>query len=131
MIRKSHLRTLSAGLVLACGLSFTSVAADHDKVIEQVMKDYHKAPKGVDPICKKAVDGTATPEELKKLIAGYKAMAKTKPPQGDAASWKEKNAKLVSTSEALLKGGADARASYKEAVNCKACHSAHKPDDKH
>src|SRR5436190_10442916 len=71
-------------------------AADgKDDPIKQVMKIYHKAPKGVDPICKKASDGKASPAELKNLVAAYRTMAKTKPPKGDDASWKEKCDKLL------------------------------------
>lgn len=127
---------LSLALVISGGLFASNLrAADakkgdgkKDDPIERVMKDYHKAPKGVDPLCKKASNGTATPEELKKLIAGYKELCAAKPPKGDEASWKEKTSKLYAASQALPKGGPDAIAKYKEALNCKACHSVHKPD---
>lgn len=117
-------------VVFASGAYVGSLhAADSgEEVIKQVMKDYHKAPKGVDPVCKKASEGKATPEELKKLVAGYKAMLATKAPRGDQASWKEKTTKLYAAAQALQKGEADAAAKYKEAVNCKACHSVHKPE---
>ena len=104
-------------------------AADaNEEAIEKVMNTCHKAPKGVDPICKKAIEGKASPEEDKKLLAGYKVLAGTKPPKGDEAGWKEKTTKLLAAAEGLEKGGPDATAKYKEAVNCKACHSVHKPD---
>jgi hypothetical protein len=96
--------------------------------IKQVMKIYHKAPKGVDPICKKASDGRATPTEIRNLVAAYRTMSAAKPPKGDDASWKEKCARLLSAAEALASGAPDGAAKYKEAVNCKACHSVHKPD---
>ncbi|HEY6228633.1 MAG TPA: hypothetical protein VI282_16060 [Verrucomicrobiae bacterium] len=91
------------------------------------MKKYHKAPRGTDPVAKRAQEGKATPQELKELAAGYHAMAKDKPPQGDAASWKEKTTKLASAADALVKGEPGAQERYKEAVNCKACHEVHKP----
>ena len=117
------------GLVALGGLAASLQAWDaNEDAIKEVMKVYHKAPKGVDPICKKAADGKATTEELKKLAASYQVLAKTKAPRGDAASWTEKTTKLVAASQALLKGEPDAAAKYKEAVNCKACHSAHKPE---
>ena len=125
------LATLAASLLMAGTVVRQLNAADaNDDIIKQVMKDFHKAPKGVDPICKKASEGTASMEEIKKLIECYKALAKTKAPHGEAASWTEKTRKLVETSQALPKGGAEAQAKYKEAVNCKACHSLHKPEDK-
>lgn len=117
--------TLVAGILVYSNLT----AADAEKdVIKDVMKKYHKAPQGQDPVCKKATDGKATKEELKELVEAYKKVAKAKAPKGEAASWKEKTTKLVEAAEALQKGSADGLAKYKEAVNCKACHTAHKPD---
>ena len=100
----------------------------NDEAIKKVMKTCHKAPKGEDPICKKAIDGKASAEEMKKLVNGYKELAAAKPPKGDEASWKEKTGKLLATAEALQKNEAGAAAKYKDAVNCKACHEAHKPN---
>lgn len=103
-------------------------AAEGGNPTKKFMKQYHKAPKGVDPICKKAIDGKASPAELAGLVAGYKAMCSAKPEKGDEASWKDKTGKLLEAAMALQKGAPDGAAKYKEAVNCKACHSAHKPD---
>ena len=61
-------------------------------------------------------------------MAAYKVLASAKAPKGDEASWKEKTGKLLKAATALQKGAPDAAAAYKEAVNCKACHSVHKPD---
>ena len=66
--------------------------------------------------------------ELKNLVAAYRTMGKAKPPKGDDASWKEKCDKLLAGAEALASGAPDGLAKYKEALNCKACHSVHKPD---
>lgn len=107
------------GSVWVCG-------ADGESVIKDVMKKYHKAPKGTDNTAQKAQKGTATPEEIKGLIEGYKAISMAKPPEGDAASWKEKTSKVLAAAMALEKGGADAQAKFKEASNCKACHEVHK-----
>lgn len=122
------LAVLSVTAALAVAAAFRATAADAKDPIKEAMKAYHKAPKGTDPTCKKAVDGKATPEELKQLVAAYKSMTTAKPPQGDDASWKDKTAKLYAAAQALEKGEAGAAAKYKDAVNCKACHSVHKPD---
>jgi hypothetical protein len=116
----------------ALSLTFLSAyAADpgdnKDSATKKFMAKYHKAPRGTDTIAKRAQDGKATPQELKELAAGYHAMIKDKPPQGDAASWKEKTTKLASAADALVKGEPDAQQRYKEAANCKACHDVHKP----
>ena len=131
MHKTLKLAALAVSLLMGGTLVRQLNAADaNEDAIKQVMKEFHKAPKGVDPICKKATEGTASMDEIKRLIECYKVLAKTKAPQGEAASWTEKTRKLVETSQALPKGGADAQAKYKEAVNCKACHSLHKPEDK-
>ncbi|MSU35224.1 MAG: hypothetical protein EXS36_08935 [Pedosphaera sp.] len=118
-----------AALIASGSLVWQVNAADaNEDAIKEFMKAYHKAPKGTDPTCKKASNGEASKDELKKLVAGYKIMCSAKPPKGDAASWKEKTTKLLAAAQGLEKGGADALAKYKEAVNCKACHSVHKPD---
>ncbi len=126
---KLTLATVVAGLIAGTALVSQLDAADaKDDAIKEVMKTYHKAPKGTDPTCKKASDGKASADELKKLVAGYKALMTVAPPKGDKASWTEKTTKLLAAAQALEKGAPDAAAKYKEAVNCKACHSVHKPD---
>ena len=102
-------------------------AADAKSPIKETMQKYHKAPKGTDPVCKKAQTGTATKEEIKGMLAAYIAMSKTKPPQGDEKSWADKCAALVKAAEALDKGDAGAADKYKAALNCKACHDVHRP----
>lgn len=116
---------LVAGLML---FASTPLSAAKEDAIKEAMKVFHKAPKGVDPVCKKAVDGNASADELKKLVAAYKEMAAAKPPKGELASWKEKAGKLLAAATELQQGKAGAAEKYKEAVNCKACHSVHKPD---
>ena len=116
--------SMIAGGALISGLN----AAEGKDPTKEFMKAFHKAPKGVDPICKKATDGKASAAELTQLVAGYKAMCSAKPPKGDDASWKEKTTKLLAAAQALQSGAPEGAAKYKEAVNCKACHSAHKPD---
>jgi cytochrome c556 len=122
---------LSAALLVALSAS-TSMqifASDaNEDAIKEIMKVYHKAPKGVDTVSKKAAEGKATPDELKKLVAAYRTLATTKPPRGDEASWKSKTATLLSAAEEMQQGKPDGVAKYKKAVNCKACHSEHKPE---
>lgn len=131
-MKSSKLTTAGACLALLLAgstLHWTAQAAEEkDNAIKQAMKLYHKAPKGTDPVCKKAVDGHASAEDLKNLVACYKAMKAAKPTRGDQASWTEKTTKLLAAAEALQKGEPNAAALYKEAVNCKACHSVHKPE---
>lgn len=122
--------TVCVAALMAGGLFLRPAQAAEDKKdpIKEVMKTCHKAPKGEDPICKRAVDGKASADEIKKLVAGYKELCAAKPPKGDEASWKAKTGKLLAAAEALQKNEAGAAAKYKDAVNCKACHEVHKPE---
>lgn len=122
------LKAFVTGILAATALVCRLQAADDEDTIKEVMKTYHKAPKGVDAVCKKVIDGTATPNEIKKLVDSYKKLAMTKPPKGDEASWKDKTGKLLAAAEELEKGAPGAVAHYKQAVDCKGCHSVHKPN---
>ena len=53
-------------------------------------------------------------------------MLDTKPPKGDQAAYKEKVQKLIGATEEVIEKKPDAAAHYKEASNCKACHSEHR-----
>lgn len=118
-------------LGVAFGLSVTGlIAADAKNPIKDAMQKYHKAPKGTDPVCKKAGAGQASKEEIKGMLAAYSAMAGAKPPQGDQAKWKTQVAALVKATEALDKGAADGPTQYKTASNCKACHDEFRPAKK-
>ena len=122
---KRHLFTALTAIALATSLSF---AADDDKdnPIKDAMRYAHKAPKGEKKLNEKIVDGTATDEEIKKTLDLYKAIGDTKPPKGDPAEFKAKMAKLIVATEEVVEKKPDAVAHYKDAVNCKACHSEHK-----
>jgi hypothetical protein len=113
--------TLLAALVAVFGTS--SVFADG--VISDVMKKYHKAPDGQDPLTKKIGNGEGTASEINELLKAYEAMAKEKPEKGLASSWDQKNAALITAVKKLQKDPKDT-SDFKKAVNCKACHEPHK-----
>jgi len=127
---KTALRA-SAVLAVAFGLCVTGLtAADAKNPIKDAMQKYNKAPKGTDPVCKKAGAGTATKEEISGMLAAYKAMCAAKPPQGDQAKWTKLCTDLVNATAALEKGEAGAAEKFKAANNCKACHDEFKPAKK-
>ena len=66
---------------------------------------------------------------MKAALDAYKAMLDCKPPRGEQAAFKEKTAKLIAATEEVLAKKEGASANYRAAVNCKACHSEHKPED--
>jgi hypothetical protein len=120
---KLRILTTAAVAVLA-SIAF----ADDNDPIEAAMKFVHKAPKGEKKVSDRIIDGTASDEEVKKTVELYKLAAVAKPPKGDEAGYKEKFAKLLAATEDVAAKKEGAAAAYKAAVNCKACHSEHKPD---
>jgi hypothetical protein len=103
-------------LVAEWSLSLLSAAEDAKPKysIKDVMK-FHK-----DKLHEKFEKGEASKEEKQKLLEGYESMLKIKPPKGEEKDWKAK-------CEALVKAVKDDnKEELKKAVNCKACHDAHK-----
>lgn len=121
-------KLLVAMLVMALGclvLGMSGIAQEGAKpkyTIKQVMKAAHAKMTLKD----KVVAGTATADEKKSLLEHYEALAASKPPKGDEASWKEKTAALVKAAKDAVDGKEGAGAALMKASNCAACHSAHK-----
>ena len=125
------IRMLTGAAILAAAAFFTSAnlhAAESNKETAEFMKRDHKAPKGTDPVCKKATEGKASDAELAGLLKGYEAMCSSKPSKGDVAEWTKKCQALVAAVKSLQAKDASGPAAYKAAVNCKACHEAHRPE---
>ena len=103
-------------LVAGWSLSLLSAADDAKPkyTIKEVMK-FQKDEKLVDKFKK----GEISKEEKAKLLDGYEAMLKHKPPKGDEKEWKEKVEGVV---KAIKDGDKDA---FGKATNCGACHGAH------
>lgn len=99
---------------------------DDDDVIERVMKICCKAPKGTPTLSQKVVDGTATEDETKKLIASYRTLKGTKPPKGELADWNTRVGDLMEAMDALEKKEKDAADKFDSANTCKSCHTAHR-----
>lgn len=105
-------------------LAFSSAVLVRADVIEDAMKKYHK---GDNAPCKKVAGGTASDAELAEFVKVYKEICAAKPPKGDVAAWQAKCKDLVAAVELIQKKDPGGIAAYKKAVNCKACHSEHKP----
>lgn len=122
------LPALAAALGVAAFTNALLTAGAADKpqyTVKEVMKAVHK---GDDALAKKVTKGEGTPDDYKKLVVYYIALPLNEAPKGDAASWKEKTTALLLAAQALEAGKPGALDQYKAAVNCKACHSVHKPD---
>lgn len=123
--------TLLAGLVTLVANAQDKPAADKPATekpkytISEIMKALHKD-KGGDSIGKKVQNGQGTKEDFAKLVEFYASLPLNEPPEGSAASWKEKSTSLLDAAKALNDGKEGAVAQYKKAVNCKACHDVHR-----
>lgn len=115
---------IPAFVAVAASLAF---AAEESNPIKDAMDFAHKAPKGEKKLSDKIIDGTAPEADVKKTLDLYKAMVDTKPPKGEQAAFKEKVEKLIAATEEVVEKKPDAGAHYKEAVNCKECHSQFRP----
>lgn len=124
-----NLRTLSFAVCVLATSTFVFAEGD-DNPIKKAMQIAHKAPKGEKKISEKIVAGTATDDEVKATLDAYKAIGDTKPPKGDATAFKDKMVKLIAATEEVAAHKPGAPETYKEASNCKACHSEHKEDKK-
>lgn len=88
---------------------------DEKVTIKLVMQ---KAMKG--GLCAKVASGKASDDEKKELVRLFEGLAKTDPPKGEAAAWKDKTKALL---EAAKNNDG---AALKKAANCAACHKEHK-----
>jgi cytochrome c556 len=121
-------RIPAVALMAAVGTSLAVVcyAADKPKhTIKEVMKELHK---GDTAPFKKVAKGEGSKEDLAKFVEYYTDLTLQEPAKGDAKEWHAKTAKLLAATKALQAGKPGALDGFKEAANCKACHSAHKGD---
>ncbi len=122
----------AAVLTGSSGCSSTSTSAKATKTSEEVMEAGFKgkdpALKGADTVAGRIRAGTATDADLKLMVELTRQLALNKPSKGDLASWTAKTAALHAAAKDLAAHKPGAADLWKEAVNCKACHSMHKPD---
>jgi hypothetical protein len=128
------MRNAKYWLLAALAVSLVGVGVAEEKKedkkpleIKAIMKKAHTAPKGEDPLCKRVASGSSTEAEAKDLLALYEDLAKNKPPKGDEESWKKKTSALVSATKDIVGKKEGATDAYKKALNCMACHEAHRP----
>jgi hypothetical protein len=111
------------GAVLTGATAAEKKAPKHE--IAKIMKEGHK---GDTALVQKVIKGQASDEEKKLLVEYYQSLAEYTPKKGTAASWKTKTTALITAAEGVVAGKPQATNALKQAVNCKACHTAHKPD---
>jgi hypothetical protein len=120
------LTCVALAVAMVAGEGNTSAAQqDGPKyTIPEVMKKAHQ---GKMALLKKVTSGKASDAECKDLLEMYQALAKNKPPQGDAESWKKKTDALVEGAKLYVDGKKDdAVTKLNGASNCAGCHKVHK-----
>jgi len=115
-----------AAVLIAAVSGCTSTSAHKPALsIEQIMEDGFK---GKESLSARISKGQGNDADFKKMAYLTKELALNKPSKGDLASWTEKTTALQAAAESLAAGKPGALDGFKTAVNCKACHSVHKPD---
>ena len=123
-------RLIKTAIAATLGVSFltSSFAAEKPKyTIEEIMKAINK---GKESIGNRIKDGSASKEDIKKMVEYYSSLPLNDPPKGDAKLWKEKATALVAAAKDLEKGSEGAHDKFMAAVDCKACHKEFKPEKK-
>jgi hypothetical protein len=125
---KNQFLVLSSALALAAVTVIVNAADKKPKyTTEEVMEALHKGDVNVG---KRVLKGEGTKDDFAKLVEYYESLPLNTPEKGEKTSWETKTTALLKSAKALKAGEAGAFEKYKEAVNCKACHTAHRPEEK-
>jgi hypothetical protein len=124
---KKMLAMFAGGLLVAGYVCLPAIAADDAKP-KYSIEDVMKKGMGKKGLMAKVTAGDASDEEKKTLHEMFVALAAAEPPKGEADSWKKKTGALVKAAKGIVEGTEGASEKLTKAANCKACHSAHKPD---
>lgn len=125
-MRKTIL-TVAGAALLSAGI-FSLHAADKPKLtIKEIMEQGFK---GKESAAARVGKGEGTKDDFKLLASLTHDLPLNSPEMGDAKSFKTKATAVAAAAKALADGKAGAIDQWKEAANCKACHTDHKPDKK-
>ncbi len=111
----------AASLITGCSTYTEKPKYDVEHIMEQGFK-------GKESPAARVGRGEGTAADFKLLAELTASLPLNAPPKGDLASWKEKTTALAKAGKQLAAGKPGALEAWKSAVNCKACHSVHKPD---
>lgn len=116
---------LSTAVVTLVAAGCATHSAAKLKSIEEIMEEGFK---GKESLASRISKGQGNDADFA-LMANLTAQLKLNhAPRGDLKSWTEKTTALNLAAIDLVKGKAGAVVDFKSAVNCKACHSLHKPE---
>ena len=122
-----HLLAVAATLIAVTAGCTTHGKSKASLSIEQIMEDGFK---GKTSLSARISKGQGNEDDFKKMAFLTKELALNHPPKGDLSSWTEKTIALKAAADSLAAGKPGALDGFKTAVNCKACHTDHKPEDK-
>ena len=114
---------LAAGLLALLALGAVAQQGKKAAPIKDMMERTHK---GRDNIASEVRNGRGTPEDAKKLLAEYKAIAALKPPLGNAAGWKSRTGAVIAALTDLVEQKPGAVDRVNATTECRACHEAHR-----
>ena len=98
--------------------------ASQSITIANVMINYHKEKNSAVNLAR---EGKGNREDLERLVDYYQAIQKIDPPKGSPENWKTLMTELVGATQGLLEGAPNAVDRFATAVDCRACHSQHRP----
>jgi len=84
--------------------------------------------KGKTSLAARLGENTASEADKMRMVYLTQQLALNEPTKGDKASWQDKTARLNRAAVALADKLPDSIEAWRAAVDCKACHSVHKPD---
>ena len=114
---------LAAGFLALWALGAVAQQGKKAPPIKDMMERTHK---GRDNIASEVRNGRGTPDDVKKLLDEYKAIAPLKPPVGNAASWKSRTGAVIAALTDLVEKKPGAVDRVNSATECRACHEAHR-----
>jgi hypothetical protein len=112
--------TLAAGIITGC-----ATTPKPSKDIHEIMETGFK---GKESLSARITGGQGSAADHKAMVDLTYQLTLNTPPKGDLKSWTEKTTALHAAAKGLAAGAPAALDTWKSAVNCKACHSVHKPD---
>lgn len=117
------------GLVVAISMTAgVAFAFGDDEGGGHTTKEVMAAHKGgANSLLSRVAGGEASAEEQIELLNLYVSLRENEAPRGDADSWHEKTDAILIAAAKVVAGREGAGDELKEATNCMACHSAHKP----
>ncbi len=106
------------------GPTTTEAVAPKETTIADIMNLVHK---GKGSKANLAAQGKLSTDDLKELLGLYELMVKMTPPLGSKENFQQLTGKLISSTQGLLAKTPGAEEDFKQALDCKACHSQHRP----